>query len=141
MTKKDYDQITTLIFYYMIMVVVSSTAAAFGGYIFRTMSERIALNIRNDFYVSIVNKDIAFFDERKSGDLISRMLSDIQIIQSSLSTNIASFVSGTLFIIAVLTIMCYISVELTGVTIACIIPMVLFSVLIYGKKMRKLTRV
>ena len=33
------------------------------------MSERIARNLRSDFYESIINKDIAFYDERRTGDL------------------------------------------------------------------------
>jgi ABC-type bacteriocin/lantibiotic exporter with double-glycine peptidase domain len=33
------------------------------------MSERIAKSIRKDFYESTINKDVAFFDERRTGDL------------------------------------------------------------------------
>ena len=80
MTCKDYSSINWLVLYYMVIVVVSSFASAWNTYIFFSMSERIALNLRNDYYVSIINKDIAFFDERKSGDLLSRLSSDIKII-------------------------------------------------------------
>ena len=48
--------------------------------IFNILSERIARNLRRDFYASIINKDIAFFDERRTGDLVSRLNSDIQVI-------------------------------------------------------------
>ena len=71
----------------------SALANAFRSLIFHSMSERIARNLREDFYNSIVNKDVAFFDERKSGDLrklpliktnsvclVSRLNSDIQVI-------------------------------------------------------------
>ena len=37
--------------------------------IFNILSERIARNLRRDFYESIISKDIAFFDERRTGDL------------------------------------------------------------------------
>jgi hypothetical protein len=33
------------------------------------MSERIARNLRKDFYESMINKDVAFYDERRTGDL------------------------------------------------------------------------
>ena len=33
------------------------------------MSERISRNLRFDFYENVINKDIAFFDERRTGDL------------------------------------------------------------------------
>jgi len=141
MTRKEYEKINTLILWYLVIVVVSAFAGAWRQYLFNSMSERIAQNLRNDYYVSLINKDIAFFDERKSGDLLSRLNSDIQIIQDSLSTNISMFLRGVLFIILVLIIMMLISPELTGVTIACIIPIVLFAVLVFARKMRILTRV
>ena len=36
---------------------------------YSVISERIAKNLRNDLYQSLVNKDVEFFDERKTGDL------------------------------------------------------------------------
>ena len=47
---------------------------------FNILSERIACNLRKDFYESIINKDIAFFDEKRTGELVSRLNSDIQVI-------------------------------------------------------------
>lgn len=39
------------------------------AYIFSIIAERISRNLRHDFFESIINKDIAFFDERRTGDL------------------------------------------------------------------------
>jgi hypothetical protein len=33
------------------------------------MSERIAVNLRDDLYESVINKDIGFFDETRTGAL------------------------------------------------------------------------
>ena len=45
--------------------------------IFNILSERIARNLRRDFYDSILEKDIAFFDSKRTGDLVSRLNSDV----------------------------------------------------------------
>ena len=37
--------------------------------IFNILSERIARKLRKDFYDSLINKDIAFFDSKRTGDL------------------------------------------------------------------------
>jgi len=47
---------------------------------FTVLSERIAKNLKSDYYKEIINKDIAFFDERRTGDLISRLNSDIAVV-------------------------------------------------------------
>ena len=44
------------------------------------MSERIAKNMRLNFYESMLRKDVAFYDDHKTGDLVSRLNSDIQVI-------------------------------------------------------------
>lgn len=37
--------------------------------IFNILSERISRKLRKDFYESLLSKDIAFYDERRTGDL------------------------------------------------------------------------
>lgn len=39
------------------------------AFIFSIMSERISRNLRLDFFESVINKDVAFFDEKRTGDL------------------------------------------------------------------------
>jgi ABC-type bacteriocin/lantibiotic exporter with double-glycine peptidase domain len=107
------------------------------------------MNLRGDFFENVINKDVAFFDDRRTGDLckfssfnmllVSRLNSDIQIIQDSLSTNVSMFIRGTAFIIATLAILIYISPVLAGATVVSIIPIMIFGVF-FGKKMRTLTK-
>ena len=107
--------------------------------IFNILSERIARNLRKDFYESLMYKDIAFYDANRTGDLISRLNSDIQVVQSTLGNNVSMLARGLLFIIVVCIILAVISPVLTGVTFAGIIPLVLFSTF-YNGWMRTLSR-
>lgn len=50
---------------------------AIRGYLFNLISERIAVNLRQDLYISIINKDIAFFDARKTGDFCNLKLVNV----------------------------------------------------------------
>lgn len=47
-------------------------------------------NVRNDLYCKILNKDTEFFDQNKSGELMSRITSDTTLLQSAASDNISS---------------------------------------------------
>lgn len=62
------------------MLQVSAICVGFRAAIFNILSERIARNLRKDFYESMVHKDIAFYDERRTGDFLSRLNSDIQVV-------------------------------------------------------------
>ena len=72
-----FDQVGPLCGYLMIVVVFSAIFIGIRGYIFNSMSERIAYDLRKDFFKFIINQDVAFFDEQKSGDLLSRLNNDI----------------------------------------------------------------
>ena len=94
--------------------------------IFNILSERIARNLRKDFYSAVINKDIGFFDERRTGDLVSRLNADIQVVQDSLGSTISMFVRALVFIISVLGILAAISLKLSGMVWAGILPLVFF---------------
>ena len=56
------------------------------GSIFNILSYKIARDIRYDLFWYLVRKDAAFFDERKTGDMLSRIASDVEVLQDGLST-------------------------------------------------------
>ena len=58
---------------------------------------------------------------------MSRLNSDVQVIQDTLGTNISMFLRGTLFIIIVIVLMFVISPALTGTVFAAIFPLICFA--------------
>lgn len=61
--------------------------------------------IREKFFESITRQDIGWFDKQETGDLVSRLVSDISLIQEGMSDKIAlaiqyitTFIAG--FVIA-----------------------------------------
>jgi len=84
-------------------------------------------------------KDIGFFDASRTGDLISRLNSDIQVINDTLGSNFSMMVRGVMFILVVVIILLVLSPALTGVTFAGIIPLCLFSAF-YQRWMRSMQR-
>ena len=69
LTKDEFDKIGDYCLYMLVIILVSGICVGMRAAIFNILSERIARNLRKDFYESIINKDIAFFDERRTGDL------------------------------------------------------------------------
>lgn len=78
--KGDFDGIGELSIYMLIVILVSGICVGFRAAIFNILSERISRNLRKDFYESLMYKDIAFFDANRTGDLISRLNSDVQVV-------------------------------------------------------------
>jgi ABC-type multidrug transport system fused ATPase/permease subunit len=64
----------------LIFVLISSASVWVRGQTFNTISEKIARDLRYDLFYFLINKDVSFFDEMKTGDILSRMTSDTQVV-------------------------------------------------------------
>lgn len=82
-SKTDNHSWHTLKMYglYLGVIVVGSAICSFlRGLLFQLSSERIARNMRKDLYKAILSQEVGYFDENKTGSLISRLSSDITVI-------------------------------------------------------------
>lgn len=97
--------------------------------------------MRVDIFEHVIFQDTAFYDkkENSTGQIISRMSSDTEVIQDLLSTNISMVVRGVIFICSVIVMMFVINPKLTLVTVGASIPITAMT-LTYGNNIKKRTK-
>jgi subfamily B ATP-binding cassette protein MsbA len=83
------------------------------SYVITFLRTGIVKDLRDNLYHKIVALPISYFSEKRKGDLIARMTSDVQEVENSILTSIEALVREPLTVIISITIMLYISVELT----------------------------
>ena len=76
MMKGDWDEFNQKLLEWVVIIVVGAVFAGLRDLAYGVSSERIGKVVRERFYESILKKDTAFFDERKVGDMLSRLTSD-----------------------------------------------------------------
>lgn len=108
------------------IIFVSSIAAMIRGYLFNSTSDLIARHLRYDIVYFLLCKDVAFFDENLTGNLISRIAGDTEVVCHGMSTNISMAVRSGLFIIGSLAFMIIISWEMTLVALGSILTIAIF---------------
>jgi subfamily B ATP-binding cassette protein MsbA len=67
-----------------------------------TIGLAMVRDLRRDAYRKLLDQSSSFYARSSTGDLISRMLSDVELIQSAFGTKLTDFVQGILTIIFVL---------------------------------------
>ena len=125
MADGTWEAITDIVLLMAAIVVGTALFVFARAASFNTMSDAIAKNIRYDVFFSLINKDVAFFDENKTGEMLSRISSDTSVIQDGLSTNISMMLRSLVQAIVTILLMAYISPKLTGVLLAGLVPIVL----------------
>ena len=105
-----------------VVILVAGIGAAMSSYYTGVMSSRIQRNMNYDLFLAIVNKDITFFDANKSGDLLSRINADIEVVRNGLGGTFELLLANIIKILVSIFIMCLISWKLTLILIAGLIP-------------------
>ncbi|KAF5093145.1 hypothetical protein D0Z00_004221 [Geotrichum galactomycetum] len=119
---------------------VVGAGANFGRVVLlRVIGERLVARLRVLLFKRTISQDAEFFDANRVGDLISRLSSDTSIVAKSLTQNVSDGLRSTITASFGLVMMCYVSLKLTSM-ILLIIPPVFLGSVIYGKRVRQLSR-
>jgi subfamily B ATP-binding cassette protein MsbA len=74
---------------------------------------RVVRNIRNSLYTKIINLELGFYSSERKGDIMSRMLSDVQEVENSVMSSITAMLKNPITIIVLLGSMMYVNYQLT----------------------------
>jgi subfamily B ATP-binding cassette protein MsbA len=95
----------------------------------------VVKDIRDHLYRKILDLPISYFSEKKKGDIIARMTSDVQEVENSFLTSLEAIVREPLTIIIALIIMLIISTELT-IFVFILLPISGFIISSISKKLK-----
>ena len=85
----------------------------FASYVLVFLRNGIVKDLRDNLYRKIVELPIAYFSEKRKGDIIARMTVDVQEVEVSFLTSLEAIVREPLTIIISLIMMLTLSIELT----------------------------
>ncbi|XP_047971285.1 ABC transporter B family member 25 [Salvia hispanica] len=77
------------IFAIFTIVVIGSICTTIRAWLFSSASERVVARIRKNLFSHLVRQEIAFFDVTRTGELLSRLSEDTQIIKNAATTNLS----------------------------------------------------
>ncbi|ANM32446.1 hypothetical protein ABI59_23040 [Acidobacteria bacterium Mor1] len=90
-------------------------------------SRKVAYDLRNTFFAQLQRLGASFYDRNRTGDLMSRGVNDIQIIQSFYGPGMLNSLNTTIVYVAVLILLFRIDVGLTLISLT-FYPVLLFVV-------------
>ncbi|CAH0713122.1 unnamed protein product, partial [Brenthis ino] len=103
------------------------------------VGERVAAQMKQDLFVSILQQDMAFFDQERTGELVNRITVDVQDFKSSFKQTISGGLRAITQVVGSAVSLLVISPHLTGMTMLCV-PSVVIGGTFIGSLLRKLSR-
>jgi len=110
----------------------------FQSYLTASVSERVVADLRKDLFGSLVFQPLGFFDERRVGELTSRISSDTGLIQAVLRFGIPELVRQGVFLVGALVLVTVTHPRLTLVTLIAI-PFAALVGWLFGKRVRRIS--
>ena len=108
----------------------------FQNYLKHFVIWRVYVDISNSMCERLLSQSLSFFDERKSGELLSRVINDLSVTQMGLIVLFGDVVLQPMRFLCGLSLALYFSWKLFLLTMLAI-PLFLLPMAIFGKKVRK----
>ena len=131
----ELNRITVVL---IITFLVRSIFYYFQGYSLSYVGERIVVDLRNQLYQHLHELSLRFFADRRIGELVSRMSSDVTLIRTALTNNIATVLSQGITFVGSLVLMLLLNWRLT-LFILVLAPIVAGSGALFGTRLRRLS--
>lgn len=124
---------------FLMFTVVRAPVEYIRQYFAQWVSSRILFDIRNQLYAHLQRLSMRYYNNTKTGEVISRVINDVESTKSFVETGLMNLWLDLITIVLTLLIMFSMDVELTFVAIV-VFPLYSLSVKFFYKKLRQLTR-
>jgi ATP-binding cassette subfamily B protein len=126
----------------LFLLVVSVMALSVGVrvYVVNWLGERIVADVRKAVFAHVLSLDAGFFENTRTGEVISRLTTDTTVLQTVVGSTLAVSLRNLLLIIGGLAMLLVTSLKLTLLVLVGV-PLVVVPVWLLGSRVRRLSRV
>ena len=121
------------------VAVVMSAATWARFYLMMTTGERVITDIRRAVYGHLLALEPAFFEQIRTGEVISRLTNDVTQLQSVIGFGVSMFLRNALMGLGALVMLVLTSGKLAALVVLGV-PVTLVPILLLGRKVRRLSR-
>ncbi|MEO1229044.1 MAG: ABC transporter transmembrane domain-containing protein [Myxococcota bacterium] len=114
---------------------VQAVSAGLRSYFFTAAGERIVARLRSDLFARLLDQEIGFFDQNRTGELMSRLSNDTQILQNTVSVNISMLLRNLASAVGAIILLFFLSVKLTLVMLS-VVPLLAVGAVVFGWRVR-----
>jgi ATP-binding cassette, subfamily B, bacterial len=119
------------------LVLAIATAARY--FCITLLSERALASLRQKLYAQVIRLDVSFFERSRVGELLSRLSADTEVVQALIGSGVSVALRSAVMLIGAAVAMVWTAPSLAGLT-ALVIPAVMLPILVFGRRVQKLSR-
>ena len=119
------------------LALALATAARF--YFVTLLGERVVADMRDRLYTHLLELDAAFFDRNRSGELVSRLTADAELLRSVVGSSMSVALRSTITVVGSIAMLFVTSPHLAGYALIGI-PLAVLPIALGGRRLQKMSR-
>ncbi|MBN1136624.1 MAG: ABC transporter ATP-binding protein [Anaerolineae bacterium] len=119
--------------------VARAALSAVYTYLISWVGERVVADLRRDVYGHLMGLSLGFFSSQRVGEIVSRLSSDVQIIQNAATGNLVALLQEIVTAVGVIAVVWAMDWRLTAL-MAVALPGVVLVTRAMGRRIRRITR-
>ncbi len=123
----------------VVVAALGAVASYTQNYLTTRVGQMVMLDLRQTLYHHIQRLSLSFYDRTKIGDLISRVTTDVDAIQSFVSTALLGIVAPSLTLVGMLAVMFYFNWRFTLIALS-VAPILFLQVYTLTRRIKQATR-
>ena len=135
----DPAALNQALFALLAVIVVMSASVWARFYLVSWLGERVVADLRRDVFAHLLELSPAFFEQARTGEVISRLTADSALLEQVVGTSVSMAVRNTLLGIGSLIMLALTSFKLTALVLL-MVPVVIAPIALFGRRVRKLSR-
>lgn len=132
---KDWDGLLTMLVIILSVLVAQGVINYSTQLLMQWVGQQAVYDLRMQLFERLQKLSLRFYDTNPIGRLVTRVTSDVEVLNEVFSSGLVIIISDILVILGIVVYMLTISWQLTLVTIA-ILPLLLWATSIFRKKVR-----
>ncbi len=139
LNKGNADLLDSALFALIAIVVMLACASFARFFLVSWIGERVVADLRRDVYAKVIALPPAFFEVTRTGEVLSRLTTDTSVLQTVVGSSLSMALRNTLLLIGGMIMLAVTSFKLTAIVVL-LVPIVLVPILVFGRKVRRLSR-
>src|SRR5699024_4622172 len=124
------------------IIVAFILQAIIGGvslYLLAAVGQKVVARLRDNIWVRLIRLPVKYFDKTASGETVSRVVNDTNIVKDLISEHFPQFISGIISIIGAVTLLFIMDWKMTLIMLLAV-PFTMAVMIPLGRRMSKISR-
>jgi subfamily B ATP-binding cassette protein MsbA len=134
----DYGRLNQFVLLLVGLFVVMAAGAFLQGYFLSAIGERVVYDLRTQLYRRLTTLSLDFFSQHRTGELVSRLSSDVTLVRALVTTNATTLFSQGIGLVGSVAIVFALNASLTLFLLA-LVPIVVGVALALGRPLERMS--